>query len=153
MALPNIFTKPVADEVIGRFNNLTPQTIPGWGKMNVAQMLAHCNVSYELVYDENKHPKPKGLMKLILKLFVKNAVVSEKPYKKGGPTAPAFIINDERDFETEKARLIAYIEKTQQLGQSTFDGKMSHSFGPLSITEWNNMFYKHLNHHLTQFGN
>ena len=46
MALPNIFEKSVADEVIARINNLTPATQPGWGKMNVAQMLAHCNVTY-----------------------------------------------------------------------------------------------------------
>ena len=54
-------------------------------------------------------------------------------------------------FETEKARLIDYIEKTQQLGEAHFDNKESHSFGVLTKTEWNNMFYKHLNHHLNQF--
>lgn len=151
MALPNIFTKPVADGIIQRINNLKPTTTPQWGKMTVAQMLAHCCVSYEMTY-EDKHPKPNGFMKLILKLLVKNKVVSEIPYKHNGPTAPAFIITTEKDFETEKDRLIAYIKKTQQLGEKEFDGRMSHSFGPLSRTEWNNMFYKHLDHHLSQFG-
>jgi hypothetical protein len=151
MALPNIFTKPVADSIIDRINTLTPATTAQWGKMNVSQMLAHCCVSYEMVY-EDKHAKPNGFMKLILKLLVKNKVVSEIPYKHNGPTAPAFIITTEKDFYTEKARLIGYIQKTQQLGAKEFDGKISHSFGPLSLTEWNNMFYKHLDHHLTQFG-
>jgi hypothetical protein len=151
MALPNIFTKPIADEVVSRINKLTADMHPYWGKMNVPQMLAHCNVSYELVYD-NKHPQPNFIMGLILKAFVKNAVVSEKPYKRSTPTAPAFLIKDERDFEAEKARLIGYIEKTQQLGEEHFDNKKSHSFGKLPIAEWNNMFYKHLDHHLTQFG-
>jgi hypothetical protein len=105
-----------------------------------------------MVYEPEKHPKPNGFMKLILKLLVKNKVVSETPYKHNGPTAPAFIITTERDFETEKARLIGYIQKIQQLGEKEFDGKMSHSFGPLKVEEWNNMFYKHLNHHLSQFG-
>lgn len=151
MALPNIFTSEVTDAVIGRINKLTPASTPLWGKMNVSQMLAHLNVSYEMVY-EDKHPKPKALMEFILKLLVKNKVVSEVPYKHNGPTAPAFIITDERDFEAEKARLIAHIKKTQELGEKHFDGKESHSFGPLTITEWNNMFYKHLDHHLGQFG-
>jgi hypothetical protein len=151
MALPNIFTKAVADSVIVRINKLTPQCTPSWGKMSVAQMLAHCNVSYEMVY-EDKHPKPNGFMKLILKYLVKDKVVSETPYKQNGPTAPQFIIKDNRDFDGEKARLITYIRKTQQLGESEFDNKMSHSFGPLTVTQWSNMFYKHLNHHLTQFG-
>jgi len=48
--------------------------------------------------------------------------------------------------------LIDYIEKTQQLGETHFDNKESHSFGRLTETEWNIMMYKHLNHHLNQFG-
>ncbi len=151
MALPDIFSKKVADEIVQRINNLTPSSQPKWGKMNVSQMLAHCNVTYEMLY-ENKHPAPKGLMKLILKLFIKKAVVSETPYKHNSGTAPAFLITTEKEFATEKARLIAYITRTQQLGGASFNNKESHSFGPLTTTEWNNMFYKHLNHHLSQFG-
>lgn len=152
MALPNIFSKTVSDAVVERINKLTPQTTPQWGKMTVAQMMAHCSVSYELVYEAEKHPAPNGFMKFILKLLVKGSVVSEKPYKRNGQTALAFLIKDERDFEVEKAKLIGYITKTQELGEAAFDNRMSHSFGPLSITEWNNLFYKHLDHHLTQFG-
>lgn len=151
MSLPNIFDKSVSDQLIRRINALTPASQPNWGKMNVAQMLAHCNVTYELVY-ENKHPQPNFLMKFILKTFIKKIVTSETPYKHNSRTAPVFLITDTKDFETEKQRLINYINKTQQLGETSFDNKMSHSFGRLSVTEWNNMFYKHLNHHLTQFG-
>jgi hypothetical protein len=151
MALPDIFSKSVADDVIKRINNLTPATQPKWGKMSVAQMLAHCCVTYEMVY-ENKHPAPAGIMKLMLKLFVKNLVVTEKPYKHNSRTAPAFLITSEKEFNAEKARLVEYIKKTQQLGADHFDNKPSLSFGPLNKTEWNNMFYKHLDHHLTQFG-
>ncbi|MCK0134067.1 DUF1569 domain-containing protein [Arenibacter sp. S6351L] len=149
--MKNIFEKKVVDELIGRINKLTPKSTGIWGKMNVAQMLAHCNVSYEMVFTE-KHPKPNGPMKLMLKLFVKQTVVNEKPYKKNSRTAPAFLIVDERDFEKEKKRLIDHLIKTQELGEDYFHNKESHSFGPLTKTEWNNLFYKHLNHHLEQFG-
>lgn len=91
-------------------------------------------------------------MKLIMRALVKNLVVNEKPYKRSSQTAPQFIIKDERAFEKEKLRLIEYLNKTQTLGENHFDGKESHSFGKLTKTEWNNMFYKHLDHHLTQFG-
>ena len=120
------------------------------GQNECAQMLAHCNVTYEGVYTD-KHPKATGLKRFILKLLVKNAVVSEKPYPKNSRTAPEFLISDEREFNNEKQRLIDYIHKTQQLGEGYFDGKDSNSFGALTITEWNNLFYKHLDHHLTQF--
>lgn len=151
MALPNIFQKEVADNIANRINGLSTNSTALWGKMNVAQMLAHCNVTYEMAF-ENIHPKPNFMMSLILKLFVKKIVVSEAPYKKSSPTAPAFIIVDTKNFETEKNRLINYIYKSQELGEKHFDGKESNSFGKLNAVEWNNMFYKHLDHHLAQFG-
>ena len=151
MALPNIFTESVATEIIGRLNRLTATTQPNWGKMSVAQMLAHCCVTYEMCY-EDKHAKPNFLVVFILKMFVKSTVVSEKSYAQNGSTAPQFVITETKNFEAEKARLIGFIQKTQQLGEAHFDGKASHSFSNLTKTEWNNMFYKHLNHHLTQFG-
>jgi len=149
--MKNIFKEAVAHEVIDRINKLTPQTKPLWGKMAVAQMLAHCCVTYEYVYD-SKYAKPNALTRMLLKLIVKNAVVNEKPYKKNSATGPDFLIKDSRDFESEKKRLIDYITKTQELGESHFGGKKSHSFGPLTTQEWNNMFYKHIDHHLGQFG-
>lgn len=148
--MKDIFTKPVTDEVIARVNALKPTSQPGWGKMSVDQMLAHCNVTYEMVY-EDKHPKPKGFTKWMMKTFIKKIVVNEKPFKKNGRTAPQFLMTEEKNFNAEKERLINYLLKTQELGEAHFDNKESHSFGPLTKNEWNNMFYKHLDHHLTQF--
>ena len=151
MSIPNIFTKPVSDEIIQRINKLTPDTQPVWGTMNVSQMLAHCNVAYEMIY-ENIHPKPNPFLKIVLKTLIKNKVVGEKPYPHNSRTGPQFIIKNSKNFEKEKQRLIDHINKTQQLGESHFENKVSHSFGALKSTEWNNMLYKHLDHHLTQFG-
>jgi Protein of unknown function (DUF1569) len=151
MALPNIFTKEVSDAVIQRINNLSADTQGLWGKMNVAQMLAHCCVPYEMVYTD-KHPKPNFLMRWLLTALAKNAVVNEVPYPRNTRTAPAFIIKDDKDFDLEKKRLVDFIAQTQKLGETHFDGKASHSFGNLTKTEWNNLFYKHLDHHLSQFG-
>jgi len=149
--MENIFDSKVTNSVIERINNLQSTTQPIWGKMSVDQMLAHCNVTYEMAF-EDIHPKPKGFIKLMLKLFVKNIVVGDKPYKKNGRTAPQFLITDTKNFVEEKARLTDYLQKTQVLGADYFDGKESHSFGNLTKKEWNNMFYKHLDHHLGQFG-
>lgn len=149
--MKNIFNQIVVTETINRIDKLTPESKAKWGKMPVNTMLAHCNVAYEMVF-EDKHSKPNVIMKFILKSFIKDLVVNEKPFKKSSMTSPAFIIKDERLFEKEKTRLIDYVSKTQQLGESYFDKKESHSFGVLTKGEWNNMFYKHLDHHLNQFG-
>ena len=149
--MKNVFNKSDVMEIIERINKLNQSTKAQWGKMSVDQMLAHCNVTYEMAFT-NKHPKPNGFKKWILKAFVKGIVVSKKPYKKNGRTAPEFLIADPKNFEEEKARLIEHLRKTLDLGAKHFDGRESHSFGELSKEEWNNMFSKHLNYHLNQFG-
>jgi hypothetical protein len=151
MALPDVFSKPVIEQLTQRIDRLTPESQPSWGTMSVAQMLAHCNVTYEMLFTD-KHPAPNFLMKLMLKAFVKNAVVNETPYPKNSRTAPAFLIKDERAFATEKQRLLDHLEKVASMGRAAFEGKASHSFGALTAEQWNNMFYKHLDHHLGQFG-
>jgi len=149
--MQNVFLKEDCDQFVTRINELKTDSLPLWGKMSVDQMLAHCNVTYEMVYD-NIHSKPNAFMTLLLKLLAKNKVVGETPYPRSLGTAPQFIIKGNRDFVLEKRRLISYIQKTLELGEKEFEGKESLSFGKLSSKEWNNMFAKHLDHHLSQFG-
>jgi len=149
--MKDIFSDAVSAEIIDRIKQLNPNTKAMWGKMNAAQMLAHCNVTYEMDF-EDIHKKPGGLMRWMLKTFVKKSVVNEMPYKRNSGTAPQFIIKDAKDFEAEKKRLVNYIDQAKNLGRSHFEGKESFSFGKLTAEEYNNMFYKHLDHHLTQFG-
>lgn len=118
--MKNIFDPEVHQELIDRINQLTPESKPNWGKMSVDQMLAHCCVAYEMAYTD-KHPKPNGFVRFLLKTFVKKGVVNEKPYSKNSRTAPQFIISDRKDFEDEKSRLISYIQKTFDYGPNYFD--------------------------------
>jgi len=151
MTIRNLFNQKETQESVERINTLSPATKALRGKMNVTQMLAHCNVAYEITYTA-KHPKPKGFEKFMIKLFAKNAVVGLKPYPKNERTAPVFLITDEGDFELEKQNLLAHLHKTQQLGASHFNGKENAAFGCLTENAWNTLFSKHLDHHLRQFG-
>lgn len=147
----NIFNQTDLEILIGRIHKLTPTTQPLWGKMNVAQMLAHCNIiPFELMY-EGTRPRPNLFIRLVMKWLVKPTAAGNKPYKKNSATGPDFKITSEKNFEVEKERLITYLIKTQQLGPEYFRDKES-PFGKLTETEWKNLFFKHLNHHLTQFG-
>lgn len=149
-AMKNIFNSNTTAELYSRIDKLTATTEPQWGKMNVAQMLAHCCVPYEGIYD-GKH-QVSALKSFFIRLLLKRTLTNTKPYSKNSPTAPNFIIADERDFNKEKARLKTYIQRAEQDGVSFFEGKKSPSMGKLSAEEWSNMLYKHLDHHLTQFG-
>ena len=151
MTMKNIFNEAEAEAIIGRIEKLTVTSLPKWGSMSVSKMLAHCCITYEMVYT-GKYPRPNRLTRWILRKFIKNSVVSEKAYLKNGKTAAQFIIKNDPVFDIEKARLIAFIKQTQALGAAAFEGRDSHSFGRLTAKEWNVLFYKHLAHHLTQFG-
>ncbi|HAY33635.1 MAG TPA: DUF1569 domain-containing protein [Ignavibacteria bacterium] len=149
--MKNIFDAGVTDEIISRINKLTPEDRPQWGKMSAGQMFAHCNVSYEMIY-EDRHPAPNAFLKFILKTFIKKKVVGDSPYQHNSRTGPQFVMKHDKNFEEEKKRLIDYINKTRDLGEKYFNGRESISFGKLTTDEWNNMLYKHLDHHLRQFG-
>ena len=150
--MQNVFDAKDAQEYINRINNLTPETQRKWGKMSVDQVLAHLNVAYDLTFTPEKFPKPSFIAKFLLSRFVKPKITNEIPYKQSLPTSPTFIIADERNFEEEKAKLIGNIQRVQQLGKEAFEGKENINFGKMTAQCWNNMFAKHLNHHLEQFG-
>lgn len=121
--------------------------------MTVGQMLAHVAVPYEYEFMPEKYgPPAKGFKRSIMRLLLKSMVAGPKPYKKNSRTASDFLITETKEFEFERDRLIEYLRKTQQLGVDHFVAKPSHSLGSLTSEEWNNMFFKHLDYHLKQFG-
>jgi hypothetical protein len=149
--MKDIFDPGVTEEQLRRIRALSADRRPLWGKMDAGQMLAHLCVVYELTY-ETRHRRPGPLLRWLLRTFVKRGVVGEKPYPRNSPTAPAFRISTPRDFEHERERLIDYLRRTQALGREAFEGRDYPSFGPMTAEEWNTLFFKHLDHHLTQFG-
>ena len=150
--MKNIFDQTDISHFIKRINALTEDSFPKWGLMSVDKMLAHCNVTYELIYEQEKYRKPTFITKWLMKNFVKSKVTNELPYKQNLPTGAMFVITDSKNFEEERKRIIGFIQKTQQLGADAFEGKESFNFGKLTSIEWNNMMAKHLDHHLSQFG-
>lgn len=151
MTLPSIFEAKTTETILSRLNNLTNATQPLWGKMNAAQMLAHLNVAYDI--DSGKIiTETPALMKFMLKLFLKPTLINEKPYKKNSRTAPTFLISTEKDFESEKKRLIDNILESQNNGRAYYEGRESNSVGKMKANEWSNMYYKHIEHHFSQFG-
>ncbi|MFT4969936.1 MAG: hypothetical protein ACI9O4_001688 [Chitinophagales bacterium] len=150
MPFPNLFTKEESELIIKRIDSLGNSSPASWGKLDTSQMFSHCNVTYEMIYTD-KHPKPNFLMSIMIKRFIQSKVVSETPYTKNGPTVPAFVITDKKEFDAEKNPLIEHIRKNQELRAQYFDGEELHSLGPLNTLEWNNMMNKHLDHHLKQF--
>lgn len=122
-----------------------------WGQMSPDQMMAHCCVPFEYIFNE-RNDAPPVLMRWMLRLFFKKAMVNEVPYRPNTPTAPMFIKKDRYDLDEQKKRLNGYLIKVAELGPAHFEGKKQVSLGKLSAEDWSGLLFKHLDHHLRQFG-
>lgn len=151
MEIYNLYDVKECELILERINKLSIKSKALWGSMSVGQMCAHCNVPFEFEFTD-MYPPIGWVKRQILTLFAKKMVVGSKPYPKNGRTAPEFIIDSEKDFEKEREKLIGYIKKFQSNGSHYYEGRPYRSFGKLSAEEWNNMYSKHLDHHLRQFG-
>ncbi len=129
-----------------RINRLTADTKGLWGKMSVSQMLAHCCEVQEVLNGKELRNTP--LIARIFKKMVRRVAIGTKPYKKGEITHPQYVISSDPSFEREKARLLAALSAFKA---DTGPGKHI-LFGELSVEERGWTAFKHLNHHLTQFG-
>ncbi|MDB5221723.1 MAG: hypothetical protein JWN83_390 [Chitinophagaceae bacterium] len=148
--MKSLFNDTYKQEVIDRINKLTPDTKPLWGKMRVEQMLAHSQNPLAMALGDKKFKK--GLMAFLFGKIGKRQMIKDQPFKKNLPTAPDFIVKNEKKFNEEKEKLISLVER---FGKADPDeiAKRPHSFfGKLTADEWNIMQWKHLDHHLRQFG-
>ena len=148
MEIKNLFDDAVKQEITERISKLTASTQHQWGKMDVAQMLAHVQIPMEVAFGTTT-VKGNWLMKLILPLF-KKALYDDKPWKQGLPTDKTFIMTGQsKDFEVEKNQLL---DKINRFSESNMINEKHPVFGKLTKEQWSKATWKHIDHHLKQFG-
>jgi hypothetical protein len=146
----SLFDSGAYESMQQRLDRLSPDAARQWGKMSAAQMLAHCSRALEV--GTGDLPLKQALIGKIFAPFVRSSFLGEKPFGKNSPTDPAFVVSDERDFAREKEHLSRVIARFCQKGPEEA-GRQTHSFlGRISGEEWGRVMYKHLDHHLRQFG-
>ncbi len=149
-SMKSLFDKPAYEEILTRMTKLTDEHQAQWGKMNVSQMLAHCCQPFKVALSEKK--LPRAFIGILFGWMVKGKLSDNTPYKQGLPTAPNFVIKDEREFFPEKTKLIDLINEFHTKGPDRV-GLFPHPFfGRMSKEAWGKSMYKHLDHHLRQFG-
>lgn len=147
--MKNLFDKATYDEIMARLDRLGPDAERQWGKMTVAQMLAHCKEAFKVPLSDRK--MPRMLLGLLIGWMIKSKLYNDEPWKKNLPTAPNFIIKDERDFSHEKKQLVELVNRFYSAGPGAA-GKFPHPmFGRFTPEQWGKSMYKHLDHHLKQF--
>ena len=147
--MKSTFDKSSRDKLIERINLLQPNRTSEWGKMNVFQRIKHCILWEEMVFG-NKAYKRIFIGRIFGKLALKSILKDEKPLKRNTPTIPEFIIKETSgDITNEKIKWVATIEQYEHFKNDNF---IHPFFGKMTKEQIGYMAYKHIDHHLRQFG-
>lgn len=148
--MKNIFNQLHSEEILNRIDQLNPNSKSQWGKMDVAQMLAHCS-SFQDIAMGHSFP-PRGWLGILIGNLVKPMFYNDRTLAKNMSTIPAILIIDEKEFKTEKEKLKQKIITFQNNGPENCTTHPHPFFGKLTSEQWGKGIYKHLDHHLKQFG-
>jgi hypothetical protein len=148
-AMHSLFEPATAAEIISRIQKLQPTSPAQWGKMNVSQMLAHCQGPFEVYFKEKK--VKRQLMGILFGKMVIKRLLSDKPWRRSLPTAKEFKISGVRNFDEERDKLVRIVNRFFREGY-TITSFTHPFFGKLSSQEYALFNYRHLDHHLQQFG-
>ncbi len=146
--MKSIFDNSTRDELIARINTLNNDSQAQWGKMTVYQMLKHCSLWEEMVLGKTKY-KQSFIGKVFGKMALKGMLKDDTEMKRNMPTVPGFAITGTGDVEAEKA---TWISLMAEHGHTTNPGFIHPFFGVMSREQVGPFAYKHIDHHLRQFG-
>jgi Protein of unknown function (DUF1569) len=149
--MKSLYDAVCVSEVKARLTQLQPESPRQWGKMNAPQAVAHCSVAMEWALGET-HPQ-RMFVGRIVGHFIRPLVLrDDAPMRRNSPTAPALIVADRRDLSKEREQLRSQIDRFAAGGPGACTSAAHPFFGRLTPDEWAVLMYKHVDHHLRQFG-
>jgi hypothetical protein len=135
-------------ELQDRVQRLRAEQKPQWGRMSAVQMVAHLSDSLRMASGELEVAPKKvpfrysPLKELVLYLL---------PMPKGLPTSPELIARKPGDWSEEIADLRDQLNGVVQRGAEALSPTHP-AFGNMSARQWGVLIYRHIDHHLRQFG-
>jgi hypothetical protein len=149
--MEDLLDPATAEQFRLRIRSVTAANQRQWGKMSAAQMMEHCARGLEMATGELK--PPRALIGRLLGRVVKPMALKEgAPMRRNSPTAPALIVAPEADLEGSRTRLLGALDRFAAGGEQRCTRYPHAFFGALKPSEWSTLMYKHLDHHLRQFG-
>lgn len=148
--LESLFNPLDREALAHRVAALEPSAQRQWGTMDSAQMLLHCAIGLEAATGDR--PLKQAFLGKLVTPFIRKFVLGTQPFRRNVPTDPTFVVADARDFEAERVRLATLIDRFVRRGPEAAATQVHVFFGRLSGEEWGRLMYKHLDHHLRQFG-
>jgi hypothetical protein len=149
--MEDLFDGGTAERFRRRIRSVTAESQRQWGRMSAAQMMEHCARGLEMATGESK--PPRKLIGRLLGGVVKPRVLKQgEPMRRSSPTVPVLIVGDDVDLESSRARLLGLLDRFAAGGERGCCEHPHAFFGAMKPGEWSTLMYKHLDHHLRQFG-
>lgn len=148
--MTDLFDNKIVEHYISRISTLKHDQQRQWGKMDVAQMLTHCQRPFSIA-DGTLQLKPNKIIRFLFGKTAKRNLLAGKPFPRNSPTFPEAVVSDRREFEKEKAALIERIRTFNKKGPSGIVVLDHPFFGEMTPATWSLLLSTHLNHHLQQF--
>jgi len=147
--MPTVFDETPRRSLLRRFNSLRPEATPLWGKMDAHRMVCHCAVALRLSLHPEGEIRPRGaLARWPLNWLVIHVV----PWPKGKAEAPRRLLDTEQQSWDEDLASLSSLLRTAGERGADGDWPLNVAFGRISGRDWGALHYKHLDHHLRQFG-
>ena len=146
--MKTLWDEPSRSELKGRLDHLQSNAGARWGRMNAPQMLIHLVDAMRMANGELK-TAPKNLP--IRYTPLKQLVVYWLPFPKGAPTAPELLNQDLGDWAEGIANLRAQIDEFGARDPKA-PWPEHPAFGTMTPKAWGVLGYRHIDHHLKQFG-
>lgn len=136
-------------ELCDRLTRLTPAATRRWGTMSAPHMVAHLVDSMRMAIGDI----PVASKNLPLRFTpIKQLIIYCLPFPKGAPTAPELVSRLPADWPSECATLLTLIDRFADRSRSAPGWPDHPAFGKLTGNSWGVLAYRHIDHHLRQFG-
>ncbi len=148
--MKSIFETDTNKELLVRIKKLNPKSKPLWGKMDASQMLAHSQAPFDVAFGYLK--VKRGILGFLFGGYLRKKLTKDLPFGKNLPTIPEFKKDTPSSFEIEQLKLIKLVQHVGEKGFSAIKIDTHPFFGKMNSEEWDCLLYKHIDHHLKQFG-
>jgi hypothetical protein len=147
VALPTLLDRDDREGIARRLRAVRPDAAAAWGRLTAPLMLCHLADQMRVaVGDVPAKPTHTFLMRTLVKSLVVNTAM--KPPRGRAMTAPEMLASKPTTWEADIAAIIDLMER---VGKGTSNA-VHPAFGPLTPEQWGRLCWKHMDHHLTQFG-
>lgn len=149
--MKSIFNPQTIEELKQRIHQLDTTSAALWGEMNVYQMLKHCTENEKMLLGE-KTFKRLFIGRLFGPMALKSNIKDDSPLNRNSPTHPALKITYNGDLEEEKSLWLRLLDAYPTRKPSDYSSFVHPFFGKMNSDQVSRFAYKHIDHHLRQFG-